>query len=196
MNGALAPNGRRSTQPKRASTFRRRLRRSEPALAQPEPAMPRVEPAPLPAPVVHRQQEEVRIASAPRRRRGRSSREPCQDDPPKPAASAKKVRREEDGPLFESVEIGRGVGPDGAHRRLRQPGEGQEGLVTARPAVSVVQEAPAVVTDLPSRTAVFIIGFQIGTTSQAHSEVLCQRMRAIGQSCAGGRSAGRRRGAE
>lgn len=43
---------------------------------------------------------------------------------------------------------------------------------------------PAVVTDIPSlRNGKTYYRLQIGTTSQAHSEVLCQRMRTIGQSC-------------
>ena len=43
---------------------------------------------------------------------------------------------------------------------------------------------PAVVTDIPSlRNGRVYYRLQIGTTSQAHSEVLCQRMKAIGQSC-------------
>lgn len=42
----------------------------------------------------------------------------------------------------------------------------------------------AVVTDIPSlRNGRTYYRLQFGTTSQAHSEVLCQRMRTIGQSC-------------
>ena len=57
---------------------------------------------------------------------------------------------------------------------------------------------PAVVTDLPSRTGRIYYWLQVGTTSQAHSEVLCQRMRSIGRSClvvdlAGARGSGNER---
>ena len=42
----------------------------------------------------------------------------------------------------------------------------------------------AVSTDIPSlRNGRTYYRLQFGTTSQAHSEVLCQRMRTIGQSC-------------
>jgi hypothetical protein len=47
-----------------------------------------------------------------------------------------------------------------------------------------IKKMPAVVTDIPSlRDGKTYYRLQIGTTSQAHSEVLCQRMRTIGQSC-------------
>jgi hypothetical protein len=47
-----------------------------------------------------------------------------------------------------------------------------------------MKKLPAVVTDIPSlRNGKTYYRLQIGTTSQAHSEVLCQRMRTIGQSC-------------
>jgi hypothetical protein len=42
----------------------------------------------------------------------------------------------------------------------------------------------AVVAPVPSlRTGQTFYRLQFGTTSQAHSEILCQRMRIIGQSC-------------
>ena len=42
----------------------------------------------------------------------------------------------------------------------------------------------AVTTDIPSmRNGRTYYRLQFGTTSQAHSEVLCQRMKVIGQSC-------------
>ena len=42
----------------------------------------------------------------------------------------------------------------------------------------------AVTNDIPSaRNGRTYYRLQFGTTSQAHSEVLCQRMRTIGQSC-------------
>ena len=58
-----------------------------------------------------------------------------------------------------------------------------------------MEKLPAVVTDIPSlRNGRVYYRLQIGTTSQAHSEVLCQRMKAIGQSCVVVDVAGARRG--
>jgi hypothetical protein len=54
-------------------------------------------------------------------------------------------------------------------------------MVQAYPGVAPLPAT--VVSDLNSRGRTFY-RFQIGTTSQAHSEVLCQRMRSIHFSCA------------
>ena len=58
-----------------------------------------------------------------------------------------------------------------------------------------MRRLPAVVTDIASlRNGRTYYRLQIGTTSQAHSEVLCQRMKAIGQSCVVVDVAGARKG--
>lgn len=54
-------------------------------------------------------------------------------------------------------------------------------MVRAYPAVA---HLPAVVTKTRNSRGRSFFRFQVGTTSQAHSEVLCQRMRMIGLSCA------------
>ncbi len=73
--------------------------------------------------------------------------------------------------------------------RASRPGRG---LAKVFPGM---KKLPAVVTDIPSqRNGKVYYRLQIGTTSQAHSEVLCQRMKAIGQSCVVVDLAGARRG--
>ena len=78
----------------------------------------------------------------------------------------------------------------GAYGRLVQIGafgsrlqakQGWRSMVRAYPAVS---RLPAVVVQAKNSRGRHYYRFQIGTTSQAHSEVLCQRMDKIGMSCA------------
>jgi hypothetical protein len=174
--GALAPPETRVDLPPAANPL------SEPGLIQPEPAMPQVEPAPVPAPVVIRQQEEVRIASAPRERKAVHSERRTKTTQAK-AASAKKTAEKKavtysnpwksDGVSGRMVRIG-------AYGSLEKGKKAWTQLAQLSPSF---KRLPAVVTDLPSRTGRIYYWLQVGTTSQAHSEVLCQRMRAIGQSC-------------
>jgi hypothetical protein len=51
-------------------------------------------------------------------------------------------------------------------------------------AYPAVKRLPAVVTETRNSRGRPFYRFQIGTTSQAHSEILCQRMQRIGFSCA------------
>jgi hypothetical protein len=194
MNGALAPKPAVQMQPETRVDLPAADPLSEPAPIQPEPVMPRVEPAPLPAPVVIRQQEEVRIASASRRRdvvhRAKTTR-------PKAAAAAKVPEKKtvaysnpwkSDGVSGRMVRIG-------AYGSLEKGKKAWSQLAQLSPSF---KRLPAVVTDLPSRTGRIYYWLQVGTTSQAHSEVLCQRMRSIGQSClvvdlAGARGSGNER---
>jgi hypothetical protein len=53
-----------------------------------------------------------------------------------------------------------------------------------RRAYPAVGRLPAVVVDSRNSRGRTFYRFQIGTTSQAHSEVLCQRMQRIHLSCA------------
>jgi hypothetical protein len=144
---------------------------ANPAISVVESApMPEVIPTPEPAPVFVRQQQEARIASerrAVRRTAHRSSSRPVAE------ASGRMVRI-------------------GTYSTLRQGKTAWSRLAGVYPAMKTL---PAVVTDIPSlRNGRVYYRLQIGTTSQAHSEVLCQRMKAIGQSCVVVDLAGARKG--
>ena len=195
MNGALAPKPAVQTQPETRVDLPAADPLSEPAPIQPEPVMPRVEPAPLPAPVVIRQQEGVRIASASHRRdvvhRAKTTH-------PKAAAAPKKA------PEKKTVAYSNPWKSDGVSGRMVRIGaygsleKGKKAWSQLAQLSPSFKRLPAVVTDLPSRTGRIYYWLQVGTTSQAHSEVLCQRMRSIGQSClvvdlAGARGSGNER---
>ena len=160
--------------------------------------MPQVEPAPVQPPVVIRQQEEVRpaIQSSPPKRRiarkttpSRSVRAGSSMASAKPAAEKRTLQFSN--PWESAGASGRMVRV-GTYSSLRQGKLAWSRLAKAFPAM---EKLPAVVTDIPSlRDGRVYYRLQIGTTSQAHSEVLCQRMRAIGQSCVVVDLAGARRG--
>jgi hypothetical protein len=69
----------------------------------------------------------------------------------------------------------------GAFGSVHQAKLGWRHMVRAYPAVSHLDAVVRPATNSKGRT---FYRFQIGTTSQAHSEVLCQRMQAIRFSCA------------
>ena len=69
----------------------------------------------------------------------------------------------------------------GAFGTIHQAKEGWWFMVRAYPAVA---HLPAVVRTSRNSKGRAFYRFQVGTTSQAHSEVLCQRMQKIGLSCA------------
>ncbi len=160
--------------------------------------MPQVEPAPVQPPVVIRQQEEVRpaISSTPAKRRivrksapSRSARVKSSAGSAKPVAEKKALQFSN--PWESAGASGRMVRV-GTYSSLRQGKVAWSRLAKAFPAM---KRLPAVVTDIPSqRNNRVYYRLQIGTTSQAHSEVLCQRMKAIGQSCIVVDVAGARRG--
>ena len=162
----------------------------QPAVEQPKIApMPQVEPAPVPAPPVLRMQEEVRpainTATSPKRVVKRT----------RPAAAAKAAPERKvsqySNPWESAGASGRMVRV-GTYASLRQGKIAWSRLARAYPAM---KKLPAVVTDIPSlRNGRVYYRLQIGTTSQAHSEVLCQRMRSIGQSCVVVDVAGARKG--
>ncbi|HET6941159.1 MAG TPA: hypothetical protein VFH89_03245 [Sphingomicrobium sp.] len=157
-----------------------------------EPApMPEVRQAPAPAPVVLRQQQDVRLAlqSAPAPRRV------VKRPPPAAAAPAAPVP-EKQGLQFSNPWESAGVSGKmvrvGTYSTLQQGKRAWSSLAHAFPGM---KKLPAVVTDIPSlRDGKVYYRLQIGTTSQAHSEVLCQRLRAIGQSCVVVDVAGARKG--
>ena len=69
----------------------------------------------------------------------------------------------------------------GAFRTARQAKKGWWAIVKMNPAL---KHLPALVVPVQSfRNGQVYYRLQMGTTSQAHSTVLCQRMRMIGQSC-------------
>ena len=69
----------------------------------------------------------------------------------------------------------------GAFGSIHQAKEGWWFMVRAYPALA---HLPAVVRPTRNSKNRIFYRFQIGTTSQAHSEVLCQRMQKIDLSCA------------
>ena len=195
MNGALAPRPAVTTQPETRVDLPPAVNApSESALAQPQPAMPQVQPARVPAPVVIRQQEEVRIASAPRERKVVHRVNPAKSARPKAAAAARKA------PEKKAVTYSNPWKSDGVSGRMVRIGaygsleKGKKAWSQLAQLSPSFKKLPAVVTDLPSRNGRIYYWLQVGTTSQAHSEVLCQRMRAIGQSCLVVDLAGARKG--
>ena len=153
------------------------------------PAQPQVTPAPerevRPAPV-----HEVRIAPPP-------AAHPTRDEPstaaaPKKAEDARPAPAAVPAPAPEFVmpkpwnprvftgASGRVV-QIGAFGSVRQAKEGWWHMVRSYPAVS---HLPAVVRPTQNSKGRTFYRFQVGTTSQAHSEVLCQRMQRIHFSCA------------
>lgn len=69
----------------------------------------------------------------------------------------------------------------GAFGSIHQAKQGWRYMVRAYPAVA---HLPAVVRPTRNSKGRTFYRFQVGTTSQAHSEVLCQRMEKIDFSCA------------
>jgi SPOR domain len=81
----------------------------------------------------------------------------------------------------------------GAYSSLEKGKDAWSRLAELSPAI---KQLPAVVTDLQTPSGRTLYWLQIGTTSQAHSEVLCQRMRAMKQSCVVVDVAGARKGSK
>ena len=153
--------------------------------------MPDVQPAPQPAPVFVRQQQEVRSAERAARRAAFRPR-PQASVKTAPAKSAEELKTLQFSNPWESAEASGRMVRVGTYSSLRQGKQAWSQLAGVYPAM---KKLPAVVTDIPSlRNGRVYYRLQIGTTSQAHSEVLCQRMKAIGQSCVVVDLAGARRG--
>jgi len=94
--------------------------------------------------------------------------------PPKPVASGPWPVRVVDGASGRLVRVG-------AFRTARQAKKGWWAIVRVNPAL---KHLPALVVPVQSlRDGRVYYRLQMGTTSQAHSAVLCQRMRMIAQSC-------------
>ena len=154
-------------------------------------AMPQVDPAPVPAPPVIRMQEEVRPSIVPAPSPRRVATRPSAKPAAKALAKAAPRTPRYSNPWESAGASGRMVRV-GTYASLRQGKIAWSRLARAYPGMKTL---PAVVTDLPSlRNGRVYYRLQIGTTSQAHSEVLCQRMRSIGQSCVVVDVAGARKG--
>ena len=127
---------------------------------------------------------EVRIASTPASR----SREPAAPTPvakaaepaPAPVVARPVPRAGPWEPRVTSGAAGRLV-QIGAFGSVPQAKRGWRYMVRAYPALS---RLPAVVRPTRNSKGRVFYRFRIGTTSQAHSEVLCQRMQRIALSCA------------
>jgi hypothetical protein len=150
-------------------------------VAEPDP-MPNVARGPAPGPVVLRMQRDIRpvVQTEPRPigTVARPTISPTVSVTVKPVPEKKALSFTN--PWDSSVASGKMVRV-GTYSNLRQGKIAWSKLAKAFPAM---KKLPAVVTDIPSqRNGRVYYRLQIGTTSQAHSEVLCQRMRAIGQSC-------------
>jgi hypothetical protein len=193
MSGFLRPASGVETQPKARIELPPPAPLPNEPVLQPEPVMPQIEPAPVPAPVVIRQQEEVRIAAASRERKVVHRAHRAKAPPSSTGAAAKKAPEK----TFTYSNPWKSEGVSGRMVRIGPYGNLEKGkqawsqLAKLSPSFKRI---PAVVTDLPSRTGRVYYWLQVGTTSQAHSEVLCQRMRAIGQSCLVVDLAGARKG--
>jgi hypothetical protein len=166
---------------------------ANPAISTVQPApMPEVEPTPEPAPVFVRQQRDVRIASE--RAARRSAQRPRSQSVAKaaPVRAVAERRTLQFSNPWESADASGRMVRVGTYSTLRQGKKAWSRLAGVYPAIKTL---PAVVTDIPSlRNGRVYYRLQIGTTSQAHSEVLCQRMKAIGQSCVVVDLAGARKG--
>ena len=169
------------------------------ALEAPPPVAPKIEPivAP-PIPLVEapraRREPVPRIASEPE-----AAPTQAETDEPQPAAepaaadatvpaAPEAAKPEPARPVFTGpwpVRVVDGASGRlvriGAFRSARQAKKGWWAIVKNNPAM---KRLPALVVPVQSyRNGQVYYRLQMGTTSQAHSTVLCQRMRMIGQSC-------------
>jgi len=170
------------------------VRLPEPKVSQPStlhlPAEPEIRPAPAPevrpAPV-----REVRIvtprsekpAAKPSEAPSDAAAVPSTPAPPAPIAPAPSkafVTPKPWNPRIASGAAGRLV-QIGAFGSIHQAKLGWWHMVRAYPAVA---HLPSVVRPSRNSRGRVFYRFQVGTTSQAHSEILCQRMERIDFSCA------------
>ena len=184
--------------------FARPARTSPPAatVRLPEPAAeaprtPEVLPAPMtdvppvaePAPVTVAPAEPVRTVKAETSRRA-AAKTKLRTTPRKSRARAAPARKRAAAarpaqPRAWPADVSAGaygrVARIGTFSTRRQAKKGWWAIVRHYPGMKRLK---AVVAPVPSlRTGQTLYRLQFGTTSQAHSEILCQRMRIIGQSC-------------
>ena len=147
----------------------------EPIVAPPMPVIeppPRVhrgptkivsEPRPAPRPEVTAKEEAPKVAA-----------QPAPQPQPKPQRFEPWPVREVDGAAGRLVRVG-------AFSSVHQAKRGWWAIVRVNPAL---KRLPALVVPVQSlRNGRVYYRLQMGTTSQAHSAVLCQRMRMIAQPC-------------
>ncbi|HET7816416.1 MAG TPA: SPOR domain-containing protein [Sphingomicrobium sp.] len=160
---------------------------AEPAVERPQ-AMPQVDPVAQPAPVVPPRAEQVqpsRDVARPGARKPRIKTATVTD------AKLKAVVRKQAAPAVPKVPAlhtpWESAGASGRMVRIgtyRTRGEAKKAWSRLVKVYPGMRRLRAVTTDIPSlRNGRTYYRLQFGTSSQAHSEVLCQRMRTIGQSC-------------
>jgi hypothetical protein len=159
----------------------------EPIIVDELPPQPQVDPTPAPPPVVLPSTPEVRSTPEIERPRPVVRRAPPQSlrtvsrDEPAPKKAAEEKRTLQFSNPWESSGASGRMVRVGTYSSLEQGKQAWARLARVYPGM---KRLPAVVTDIPSlRNGRVYYRLQIGTTSQAHSEVLCQRMKFIGQSC-------------
>lgn len=145
-----------------------------------DPAAPLVEPLPEPAMPA--------IAEAPAIDQP-TLREPVRSRPARPAKARPKARAKAEakptGPVYWPVRVIEGSSGRlvrvGTFASRAQAKRGWFALMRVNPSL---QRLPALVVPVPSaRDGKTYYRLQMGTTSQAHSVALCQKLRMIGQSC-------------
>lgn len=137
--------------------------------ARPVPASP-----PAKARASHPASTQAKARAAPRKARARPA-------PARRAVAAARPARLQPWPAAVSAGANGRVVRIGAFSTRRQAKKGWWAIIRHYPGMKRLK---AVVAPVPSRrTGRTLYRLQFGTTSQAHSEVLCQRMRIIGQSC-------------
>ena len=161
----------------------------EPPPAEVRPApMPEAPPIAEPAPVPLPRAEPVRPTKAEPARRAAPAKARAAPRKSRPRAASTKRRAAASRPArlrawpadVSAGAYGRVV-RIGAFSSRRQAKRGWWAIVRHYPGMKRLK---AVVAPVPSlRTGRTLYRLQFGTTSQAHSEILCQRMRIIGQSC-------------
>lgn len=189
--------GLRSVQDQPAQAVRKAAPTATLRLPAPRPAEPEVKMLAQP---------EVKSAPVPQVRQA-----PAREVPSAPSAAAKQVRRNaadsapvsEEQAKAEAIPVAAAPKPEaviptpwnprmfagaagrvvqiGAFGSIHQAKSGWRFMVRAYPAVA---RLPAVVRPARNSKGKAFYRFQVGTTSQAHSEILCQRMQKIDLSCA------------
>ena len=152
------------------------LPEARPAVPEPEIVLdPLVEPAWLPAEPIFARTPTVRVPASP-------SRSPTAKARPTDKAKTKAESSPREPWPVRKVEGSAGrLVHVGTFSTRRQAKRGWNALMRINPAL---QRLPALVVPVRSkRNNRTYYRLQMGTTSQAHSVVLCQRMRMIGQSC-------------
>jgi hypothetical protein len=160
------------------------------AVTQPESraemTMPQVAPAPVLPGIALAAQDDVRIEAPPVRRVAAKMNAATVHRSHSPKAAAVKKKSSDDSNALNYANPWKSTGVSGrmvrvgAYSTMDKGKDAWSRLAQLSPAI---KQLPAVVTDIPSPTGRTLYWLQIGTTSQAHSEVLCQRMRALGQRC-------------